>query len=123
MVLSESIRHQLVILARRSKARVTKSTSVQPNDWRPGQVRNPDGELDSHFTDASAWEYIATKLESGHPVKVMRLDKPPGAKGYVMKIDIEPEMPQLYVKLQLGSGKIFGRSYHYSERKDRRALK
>ena len=90
----------------------------RPTKWCPGQVRNPYGELDSYFTDASAWEYIATKLESGHPVKVMQLDKPQGAKGYVMKIDIEPEMPQLYVKLQLGSGKIFGRSFHYSEQKD-----
>ena len=123
MVLDESIRHELVTLARRSKARVTAFRSARPNDWRPGQVHNPDGLLDSHFTDASAWDYIAAKLESGHLVKVMRLDKPPGAKGYVMKIDIEPEMPQLYVKLQLGSGKIFGRSFHYSDRKDRRTLK
>ena len=35
-----------------------------------------------------------------------------------MRIDIEPGQPQLYVKLQLGSGKIIGRSFHYSERKD-----
>ncbi len=118
MVLDESIRHQLVLLARRRKARVTEFRSDRPSDWRPGQVRNPNGVLDSHFTDASAWEYIATKLENGHPVDAMRLDKPPGAKGYVMKIDIEPDMPQLYVKLQLGSGKIIGRSFHYSERKD-----
>ena len=97
---------------------MARFSSGQPNDWRPGQARNPDGELDSYFTDASAWEYIAVKLESGHPVKVMPLEKPPGAKGYVMKIDIEPEIPQLYVKLQLGSGKIFGRSFHYSEQKD-----
>ena len=35
-----------------------------------------------------------------------------------MKIDIEPGRPQLYIKLQLGSGKIIGRSFHYSEWKD-----
>ena len=57
-------------------------------------------------------------LEDGHPVEVMRLDKPPGAKGYVMKIDIEPDRPKLYIKLQLGSGKIIGRSFHYSELDD-----
>ena len=118
MVLDESIRHQLVTLARRSKARVTAFHSDRPNDWRPGQVHNPDGVLDSHFTDASAWDYIATKLENGHPVEVMLLDKPPGAKGYVMKIDIEPDMPQLYIKLQLGPGKIIGRSFHYSDQED-----
>ena len=32
-----------------------------------------------------------------------------------MKIDIEPGQPRLYVKLQLGSGKIIGRSFHYSK--------
>ena len=118
MVLDESIRHQLVTLARRSKARVTAFHSDRPNDWRPGQVHNPDGVLDSHFTDASAWDYIAAKLESGHPVEVVRLHTPPGATGYVMKIDIESEMPQLYIKLQLGSGEIIGRSFHYSDRKN-----
>ena len=35
-----------------------------------------------------------------------------------MKIDIEPGQPQLYVKLQLQSGKIIGRSFHYSTRVD-----
>ena len=33
-----------------------------------------------------------------------------------MKIKLEADRPQLYVKLQLGSGKIIGRSCHYSER-------
>ena len=117
MVLDDTTRHQLVILARKSRSRVTTFRSDRPNDWRPGRVRNPNGVLDSHFTDTSAWEYIAARLESGHPVEVIRLDKPPGAKGYVMKIDIEPEMPQLYVKLQMGSGKIIGRSFHYSDPK------
>ena len=64
MVLDESIRRQLVALARRSKARVTEFSPDRPNDWRPGQVRNPDGVLDSYFTDASAWKYIAAKLEN-----------------------------------------------------------
>ena len=27
----------------------------RPTDWRPGQVRNPAGVLDTHFTDAAAW--------------------------------------------------------------------
>ena len=56
----------------------------RPTKWCPGQVRNPDGVLDSYFTDISAWEFVAAMLENGHPVEVMRLDKPPGAKGYVV---------------------------------------
>lgn len=116
MALIASIRHQLVVLARRGRARVTEFSIDRPTDWRPWQVRNPAGVLDTHFTDAAAWELIASKLEDGHPVEVVELDKPPGATGYVMKIDIEPGHPLLYVKLQLGSGKIIGRSFHYSER-------
>ena len=95
---------------------MTEFSRDRPTDWRPGQVRNPNGRLDTHFTDPTAWELIASKLEEGHAVETIQLEKPPGATGYVMKIDIEPGQPLLYVKLQLGSGKIIGRSFHYSER-------
>ena len=97
---------------------MTAFSRERPTDWRPGQVRNPDGVLDTHFTDAAAWELIAARLEDGHPIETVELRQPKGAIGYVMKIDLEPSRPQLYVKLQLGSGKIIGRSFHYSERKD-----
>ena len=71
-----------------------------------------------HFTDSTAWELIASKLADGHPVETLELRKPPGARGFVMKIDIEPGQPRLYVKLELGTGKVLGRSFHYSERED-----
>ena len=119
MALSAETRHQLVVLARRKQARVTEFSSDRPTDWRPGQVRNPAGLLDTHFTDAAAWELIASRLEDGHPVETVELRQPAGATGYVMKIDIEPGYLKLYVKLQLGSGKIIGRSFHYSERENR----
>ena len=115
---TESTRRQLAILARRSHARVTAFSRDRPADWRPGQVRNPDGVLDSHFTDAAAWELIATRLDDGHPVEVVKLNKPSGATGYVMTVDLEPDQPRLYIKLQFGSGKVIGRSFHYSEGKD-----
>jgi hypothetical protein len=38
-----------------------------------------------------------------------------GATGYVMKIELEPAVPVLYVKLELRSGRILGRSFHYSK--------
>ena len=71
--------------------------------------------LDTHFTDSTAWEFIAARLEAGEEVEVIPLRQPSGAKGYVMKIDLGADVPVLYVKLQLGSGRIFGRSFHYSE--------
>ena len=59
-----------------------------------------------------------SKIEAGHPVEPIQLDKPQGATGYVMKIDIGHGQLQLYVKLQLRSGRIVGRSFHYSEHED-----
>lgn len=115
MSIDDSTRHQLVVLARRSNARVTEFSPARPTDWRPGEVRDPAGTLWLYFTRTSAWELIADLLEGGHDVETVELRKPPGAKGYVMKIDLESNKPPLYVKLQLGSGKIIGRSFHYSE--------
>ncbi len=115
---SDSTRNQLALLARRADARVTAFSKERPTDWRPQQVRNPNGVLDAYFTEAAAWELVAARLEDGHPVETVTLRKPKGATGYVMKIDLEPGWPRLYVKLQLGSGKIIGRSFHYSEQKD-----
>ena len=119
-MVTDSIRKQLTILAQRSKSRVTIFSKETPIDWRPNQVKNPKGILDTHFTDASAWEFIATMIETGHTIEEVKLRKPSGATGYVMKISLEPEQAQLYVKLQLGSGKIIGRSFHYSEYNDRK---
>ena len=113
--IDEAIRHHLIVLARQSRTRISAFTRRQPTDWRPGQVRNPDGLLDTHFTDPTAWELIATRLEQGQEVTVIELDCPKGATGYVMSIDLGSGVPRLYVKLQLGSGKIIGRSFHYSE--------
>ena len=115
MSVSDSIRRELALLARRSSARFTDFSASMPTDWRPQQVRNPWGVLDEYFTEAAAWELIAAKLEDGHPVEVVALRKPPGRKGYVMEISLGDDDPPAYVKLQLGSGKVIGRSFHYSE--------
>ena len=78
-------------------------------------MRNPSGEVDGFFTDTTAWELIASRLETGEEVKVVPPNKPPGAKAFVMLIDLGPDEPKLYVKLQLGPRKILGRSFHYTE--------
>ena len=114
MEIDDSTRSMLVTLARRSRARITRFSSSRPTDWRPGKVRNPSGVLDNYFTDPAAWELIATKLEQGHPVEVVVLRKPKDKKGYVLKVDLGCGDPIIYIKLQLGSGVIIGRSFHYS---------
>ena len=113
--ISDNIRQQLVVLARRSRARITEFRRDRPTEWRPQQVRNPEGVIASHFSDAEAWELIASLLERGHPVEVVELRHPPGATGYVMMVDLGVHDPPIYVKLQLGGGRIIGRSFHYSE--------
>lgn len=112
--LTDSLRRELAILARRPWARITEFSTERPSEWQPNQVRNPNGALDDHFTDASAWDLIASKLEEGHAVETVSLRHPPRKIGYVMKIQLNATSPILYVKLQLGSGKIIGRSFHYS---------
>ena len=109
-------RRQLALLARSDRTRTTTFRSGEPTDWRPIEVRRPGGGFDHQFTPAAAWELIADKLEEGHEVEVVELRNPPGAKGYVMKIDLGPDVPVLYVKLQLRGRQVVGRSFHYSER-------
>lgn len=114
MSIDDSTRRELAVLARRPRARQTEFSPARPTVWQPRQVCNPDG--DFPFTDAGAWDLIASKLESGLDVEVITLENPPGATGYVMKIELESTAPTLYVKLELRSGRILGRSFHYSER-------
>lgn len=116
MSIEDSIRHQLIVLARRKGARITAFSRYRPTEWRPGEVRNPAGMIATHFTDTSAWEFIASRLETGENVDVVELRQPPGKRGYVMKIDLGANTPALYVKLELEAGKIIGRSFHYSTR-------
>lgn len=113
--INEETRRQLIVLARRRTARSSTFSPSRPTDWRPNQVRNPDGVLDKYFTDSTAWELIAARLEDGEEVEVIELKQPKGSKGYVMRIDLGSEFPELYVKLQLRPGKILGRSFHYTE--------
>jgi hypothetical protein len=108
------VRHQLAVLARRRQARITAFSHEVPTKWNVYQVRNPETELP--FTDESAWEFIAQLLEQGHPLIATQLRKPPNAIGYEMLVVLEDKRPKLYVKLQLGAGRVIGRSFHYSEK-------
>ncbi len=106
----EDYREQLASLARRKECR----GYGWPIHWSPRSVINPNCEFGLAFTDASAWEFIADHLEAGHPVEVITLDDPPGKTAFVMKIELEPNSPKLYIKLQFGSGKVIARSFHIS---------
>lgn len=110
----DEIRHQLLVLARRRRAHRTEWSKGMPTVWCPSQVVNPKcGEV---FTEAAAWDYVASRLEAGEPLKEVPLEHPPGKKAFEMDIDLGQGGQRLYVKLQLGNGTIIGRSFHYSKK-------
>lgn len=106
------LRVELARLARRRDCRFIEFSSSAPIVWKPWEVINP--ETDIPFCDSSAWELIATLLESGHPFREVVLRKPPGAIGYETELPLLPGHPKLYIKVQFRSGRIVGRSFHYS---------
>ena len=111
----DSIRRELAVLARNKKLRSTEWNRMAPSEWRPTQVRNPHAE-GFYFTDIGAWHYIATLLEGGHPLEEILLSQPPNGRGYVMHVELETGGPTLYIKVERRSGRIIGRSFHYSYR-------
>jgi hypothetical protein len=66
------------------------------------------------FTDDSAWNYVADLLDQGTELSVVKLHHPLGKndRGFVMTKPLGAK--DLYVKFQMGSCKIIGRSFHYS---------
>jgi hypothetical protein len=83
-----------------------------PCDWRPTSVSNPSSGI--CFTDITAWSRVAELAETGHAIDEIQLDQPKGETGYVITVKLEEKSPDLYIKVQLKRGKIFGRSFHYS---------
>lgn len=111
----ESVRHQLLLLLQRGKRTLPKFRDM-PTDWRAQQVINPNDPDQLPFTPNGAWHFIEEQLEQGRPIEAIRLDVPPGKTGYVMLVPVGPNTPDIYIKLQLGSGQVIGRSFHYSTR-------
>ena len=111
-----SIRHQLGILCRRKGCRTSAWTPDCPTDWRPTSVANPD--TGEPFTEAGAWEWVADQLDAGIVIEPVSLDKPPGKTAFAFQVT--KGAIRIYVKLQLGSGKVIGRSFHRSEPFDKK---
>jgi hypothetical protein len=111
------IRKEIASLASRKNARFVPRSPEMPCDWKPTTVYNP--EVGMCFTDISAWHYIADLAESEHPMEEITLKQPEGEKAYEMIVKLEPNVPDLYIKVQLKGGKIFGRSFHYSTKNTR----
>jgi len=76
-------------------------------------VENPRSGLP--FTPNGAWHFIEEKLEDECPIEEIELKVPPGSKGYVLLVSGGNNKPDIYIKLQLGSDRVIGRSFHYSK--------
>ena len=111
--ISTQIRAELARLCNNSKQRSSEFSRERPTRWSPGTVVDPRCEFGNFFTPLAAWNYIEERLLGDEPVEVILLDRPPGKKGYVMKIP-QPDGQILYIKLQLCAIGVHGRSFHYS---------
>jgi len=115
MTVDAQIRRDIILLAGSRRTRTTAWDPNRPNRWEPLTVRNPHGILESYFTDSTAWDLIVNQLQSGCEITTKKLRKPPGRTADVMKIDLGTNDPVIYVKVELGSGKTYGRSFHYDD--------
>lgn len=113
VAISYDIRKQLVRLAGSRKTRTSVFSPARPTHWEPASIRRPDsGEA---FTPDGAWTFIAEMLAGGVDVETIVLDKPPGRTGYIVVCDGWAG-EKIYIKLELGSGMVVGRSFHVSTR-------
>lgn len=112
-MVDQDFRRDVARLCRHSRLRIVPE--ALPCRWEPTKVLNPETGLS--FTTASAFEFIADKLEAGTQVTVVELRAPPGQIGYEMLITMPlPDGKDLYTKIQIGKNFscVFGRSFHYS---------
>jgi hypothetical protein len=108
---SDQDRAQLSKRAFSRKTRLSTFSLHAPTKWHPTSLLHP--ETGEPFTEDNCWSFVAAAIESGAPVEVMELKRPAGKRGFVMKL-AGHETTTIYVKLQLLSDKVLGRSFHES---------
>jgi hypothetical protein len=111
VAVSDDVIQQLIRLAGARRTRITTFTAARPTHWEPASVRRPDS--GESFTPDGAWVFVVELLMGGAAVDSIVLDKPPGKTGYVIICDGWAG-EKIYIKLQLGSGVVVGRSFHVS---------
>ena len=93
--------------------RVSVFSTAMPTDWRPQTLLHPQRPAE-YFTDDSAWQFVAERIAAGAPIERIVLQMPLGKMGYVLKVSGCPPVSVIYIKLQLGSSNVIGRSFHAS---------
>ena len=109
---SAEIRKQIALLCRRGRSR--RLALNVPCDWHPTTVFNERTGM--QYTDAEAFETIGDAIANPLiEVTVVSLRQPPGQIAYEMLIPQRAGCAPIYAKVQLGPGKVLGRSFHYSD--------
>jgi hypothetical protein len=108
---SDSDRAELIRRAASRRSRRTSFSRERPTKWHPTSVMNP-GDREP-FTPDGCWSFLAEAIAGGAAVEVIALKHPPGKRGFVIML---PGMDGalIYVKLQLLSDVVLGRSFHLS---------
>ncbi|MHC6155299.1 hypothetical protein ACVSQB_26305 [Bradyrhizobium elkanii] len=102
----------LIRLCGSKRTRIVSFSAEMPCRWQPRQFTDP--RTRQAFTDEGAWSYIVEHLEKGAEIREMTLERPPGAKAFVLLLPgVNAE--KIYVKLQICAGRVVGRSFHESE--------
>lgn len=108
----EKRKPELIRLARNRGTRNTAWSPSIPCDWAPQSVWDP--RFDMFFTDEGAWNYIVDLLESGHVFTEVKMHKPPDTIAYETCAHLSTNGGEIYIKVQVLRGRIFGRSFHNS---------
>jgi hypothetical protein len=104
-------RAELIRRALSRKTRRSVFSPERPTKWHPTTLAHPaDGEM---FTADSCWSFVADAIAAGAEVEQIVLKKPPGKRGFVLKLAGVNGII-IYVKLQLLGDIVLGRSFHES---------
>ena len=80
--------------------------------WTPNLVINPED--NRPFTEAAAWDFLASALGKGQDIHEIEFEGPPRTRAYYMVISVDNDR-RIYIKFQLGFEDIIGISFHNSE--------
>lgn len=112
MAIPDDIRRMLVERCGSRRTRKSTFTAEAPTEWRPRTLLDPRN-LRSCFTDDSAWEFAAQMFATLPDVDAVVLDNPPGKKAWAWALVADGvDGVRIYVKLQLRSEDVLGRSFH-----------
>lgn len=109
MTVSENIRRELVRLCSSDRTRRAEFSRSLPTHWSP--TEGYDSATKEPFTRGGAWEAVCRQLAAGCALNAIELDIPKGKTGYWFHFH-DARGTRIYVKLQIGSGVVFGRSFH-----------